>query len=65
MTIQQEAFEKIMQLPEEGIRLILVMADEIARQRGICFKKGDEMEVNLSIARKKKAFQNMLEMKGD
>lgn len=43
--------------------MILVMADEIARQRGICFQKGDGMEVNPSIARKKKAFQNMLEMR--
>lgn len=35
MTIQQEVYEKIMKLPEDGIRLILVLADEIARQSGV------------------------------
>lgn len=35
MTLQQEACEKIMKLPEDGIKLIIVMADEIARQHGI------------------------------
>lgn len=35
MTMRQEVYEKIMRLPEDGIRLILVMADEIARQCGI------------------------------
>lgn len=55
MTIQQEAYEKIMRLPEDGIRLILVMADEIARQHGI-FPDAD-------IEKKKKAFQNMLELR--
>ena len=32
MTIQQEVYEKIMRLPEDGIKLILVVADEISRQ---------------------------------
>lgn len=55
MTIQQEAYEKIMRLPEDGIRLILVMADEIARQHGI---------LNVTDSEKKiKAFQNMVEMR--
>ena len=35
MVIQQEACEKIMKLPEDGIWLILVMVDEVARQHGI------------------------------
>lgn len=63
MTIQQEAYEKIMKLPEDGIRLILVMADEIARQHGISSKEEYETEINTSAARKKKAFQNMLKMR--
>lgn len=44
MTIQQEACEKIMKLPEDGVRLILVMADEIARQQGISSRADDEMK---------------------
>ena len=32
MTIQQEAYEKIMKLPDDGVRLIIALADEIARQ---------------------------------
>lgn len=35
MSIQQETYEKTKKLPEDGIRLILVMADEIARQHGM------------------------------
>ena len=54
MTIQQEVYEKIMKLPEDGIRLILVMANEIARQQGILF----ETDTDKSLIRKKKAFQN-------
>ncbi len=60
MTIQQEVYEKIMKLPEDGIRLILVMADEIA---GISAEAKNETEQKASIACKKKAFQNMLEMR--
>lgn len=63
MTIQQEAYEKIMRLPEEGIRLILVIADEIARQQGICANTAAENETDVLLADKKKAFQNMLEMR--
>jgi hypothetical protein len=63
LTIQQEAYEKIMRLPEDGIRLILVMADEIARQHGIFYETGDNMEENMLLARKRKAFENMLEMR--
>ncbi len=59
MTIQQEVYEKIMKLPEDGIRLILVMANEIARQQGILF----ETDTDKSLIRKKKAFQNMLKMR--
>ena len=47
MTIQQEAVEKIMKLPEDGVRLILVMADEIARQQGILFELDDEKKIRL------------------
>lgn len=46
MTIQQEAYEKIKKLPEDGIRLLLVMADEIARQHGIFFDIDTESEKN-------------------
>lgn len=63
MTIQQEAYEKIMKLPEDGIRLILVMADEIARQHGISSEANVEVKKNMTLTRKKKAFQNMLEMR--
>ena len=54
LTIQQEAFEKIMKLPDDGIRLIIVMADEIARQHGIFTDTSGE---------KKKAFESMLSMR--
>lgn len=37
MTMRQEVYEKIMRLPEDGIKLILVMADEIARQCGVFY----------------------------
>lgn len=60
MTIQQEAVEKIMKLPEEGIRLILVLADEIARQYGVLSQNEDEAQKNALLERKKNAFQNML-----
>lgn len=63
LTIQQEACEKIMKLPEDGIKLILVMADEIARQHGIVYETDNETEENILLARKKKAFENMLEMR--
>ncbi len=63
MTIQQEAYEKIMKLPEDGIRLILVMADEIARQYSVSSKKNDGTEKDVLLERKKAAFQNMLKMR--
>lgn len=63
MTIQQEVCEKIMKLPEDGIRLLLVMADEIARQQGVSIGEDAEKEKDASLARRKKAFQNMLEMR--
>lgn len=63
MTIQQEAYEKIMKLPEDGIRLILVMADEIARQHGISEESQNETEPKASMTRKKTAFQNMLKLR--
>ncbi len=63
MTIQQEVYEKIMRLPEDGIRLILVIADEIARQQGIFADTDSEKETSALLANKKKAFQNMLEMR--
>lgn len=52
-----------MKLPEDGIKLILVMADEIARQHGIVYETDNETEENILLARKKKAFENMLEMR--
>lgn len=63
MTLQQEVYEKIMKLPEDGIKLILVMADEIARQHGTFSETDTETEKNVSSADKKKAFQNLLEMR--
>ena len=63
MTIQQEVYEKIMRLPEDEIRLILVIADEIARQQGIFADTDSEKETSVLLANKKKAFQNMLEMR--
>ena len=63
MTIHQEAYEKIMRLPEDGIRLILVIADEIARQKGILADTDTEKETDTLLENKKKAFQNMLEMR--
>lgn len=60
MTIQQEAVEKIMKLPEDGVRLILVMADEIARQQGILFEMDDEKKKSTSLMHRKEVFQNML-----
>lgn len=55
MTIQQEAYEKIMRLPEDGIRLILVMVDEIAGQHGIF--TDTEGEKNVLLEKKKKRFR--------
>lgn len=63
MTIQQEAYEKIKKLPEDGIRLILVMADEIARQHGIFFDIDTEREKSDRLENRKKVFQNMMEMR--
>lgn len=63
MTIQQEVYEKIMRLPEDEIRLILVIADELARQQGIFADTNSEKETSVLLANKKKAFQNMLEMR--
>lgn len=63
MTIQQEVYEKIMRLPEDGIKLILVMADEIARQHGILIETDTDKEKSSLLLKKKKAFQNLLEMR--
>lgn len=63
MTIQQEIYEKIMKLPESGIKLILVITDEIARQYRISSQNNNEEEKDVLLARKKAAFQNMLEMR--
>lgn len=63
MTIQQEVYEKIMRLPEDGIKLILVMADEIARQHGIRVDMDAEQEKSTLLGNKKGAFQNMLELR--
>lgn len=63
MTIQQEAYEKIKKLPEDGIRLILVMADEIARQHGIFFDIDNESEKSDRLENREKVFQNMMEMR--
>ena len=57
MTIQQETYEKIMRLPENDIKLILVIVDEIARQHGII------MDTEPLLTNKKKAFENMLELR--
>lgn len=63
MTIQQEVYEKIMRLPEDGIKLILVMADEIARQHGILNVADTEREKSVLLENRKKTFQNMVEMR--
>lgn len=63
MTIQQEAYEKIKKLPEDGIRLILAMADEIARQHGIFFDTDAEREKSEWLENRKKVFENMMEMR--
>ncbi len=67
MTLQQEAYEKIMRLPEDSIRLFIVMADEIARQKGIAAGDSSSIEGNIDsnedLKRKQKAFQEMLEMR--
>ena len=57
MTIQQETYEKIMRLPENDIKLILVIVDEIARQHGII------MDTEPLLTNKKKAFEKMLEVR--
>lgn len=63
MTIQQEAYEKIKKLPEDGIRLILAMADEIARQHGIFFDSETERGKSEQLENRKKVFQNKMEMR--
>lgn len=63
MTIQQEACEKIMRLPEDGIRLILVMADEIARQHGIFPDTNVETEAGTQLTRKKKSISRYVRIK--
>ena len=57
MTIQQETYEKIMRLPENDIKLILVIVDEIARQHGII------MDTEPLLTNKKKALEKMLELR--
>ena len=57
MTIQQEAYEKIMKLPDRGVRLIIALADAIERQEN--FSQCADMEAS----KKKKAYQDMLDMK--
>ena len=39
------------------------MADEIARQQGVSIEADAEKEKDVSLIRRKKAFQNMLEMR--
>ena len=57
MTIQQEAYEKIMKLPENGIKLIIALADEISRKNSVQMSDDDVIEEN------RKIYQEMLEMK--
>lgn len=61
MTIQQEAYEKIMQLPDDGVRLIIVLADEIARQHGVTTDTSSTQD-NL-VSTKQLAFQKMAKMR--
>ncbi len=71
MTLQQEAYEKIMKLPEDSIRLFIVMADEIARQKGISSdgvsgkntSSYTRSALDEDLKRKQKAFQEMEEMR--
>ena len=59
MTIQQEVYEKIMRLPEDGIKLILVVADEIARQHGILIETDTDKEKSSLLLKKKKRVKNI------
>lgn len=71
MTLQQEVYEKIMKLPEDSIRLFIVMADEIARQKGISSDSVSDKNpssntrstLDEDLRRKQKAFQEMEEMR--
>lgn len=67
MTLKQEACKKIMKLPEDGVRLILVIADEIARQKGILAEDNLDTKTlsdkDEDLSRKQKAFQEMLKMR--
>lgn len=63
MTIQREAYEKIMKLPDDAVRLVIVLVDEIARQNKITVPEKEDIDNNMSLTRQKKAYQEMLEMK--
>ena len=55
MTLRQEAYEKIAALPDNGIRLVIALADEILKQSNpepVPASDADE---------KRAAFQNILE----
>lgn len=57
MTLQQEAYEKIMKLPDDGVRLIIALADALTEQTY------PSQHSNPGAEKKKKAYQDMLEMK--
>ena len=59
MTLQQEAYEKIKNLPDNSIRLIIVLAEELARQQ----EPIPSVSAAEAKSQKRKAYMEMLEMK--
>ena len=55
MTLQQKAYEKIMRLPEDRVRLIIALADEMIRQLSTLRQE--------ELSKKRQAYEAMMEMK--
>ena len=55
MSLQQKAYEKIACLPDDRLRLIIALADEMIRQMSALRKE--------EISKKRQAYQAMMEMK--
>ena len=55
MSLQQEAYEKIMRLPDDRIRLIIALADEMIRQMSVLRQE--------ELSKKHQAYEAMMEMK--
>jgi hypothetical protein len=60
MTLQQEAYEKIKILPDDGVKMIIVIADEIAKLQNRSHSSSNKQKND-----KSQFYKDMLNMRND